>query len=222
MMQSYCRAKTRRGDRVEECGRVLSTEGFCDRVGGSRPGRGGGRCGFGPTGLGKRFPHLGGPDLHPGRGHRRHGFDGLAEVLAARVERDPAPVGCVDEVGGWVRAVDLAHVDLLRKLTLEWRRGRSPGPASPYRYSFLTICAASFMPSRLRSTRMSSAVSLRVAVIRSSMRLSIVSASAPRGVWLSLAIASLSCWAALVMSVFVIALSSSGVPLVYLQYRRIV
>jgi len=31
MMQPYCRAKVRRGERVEECGRVLSTEGSCDR-----------------------------------------------------------------------------------------------------------------------------------------------------------------------------------------------
>lgn len=31
MMQPYCRARIKRGDRVEECGRVLSTEGFCDR-----------------------------------------------------------------------------------------------------------------------------------------------------------------------------------------------
>ncbi len=31
MMQPYCRAKIRRGDRIEECGRVLSTQGVCDR-----------------------------------------------------------------------------------------------------------------------------------------------------------------------------------------------
>lgn len=30
MMQPYCRARIRRGDRIEECGRVLSTEGVCD------------------------------------------------------------------------------------------------------------------------------------------------------------------------------------------------
>lgn len=31
MMQLYCRAWVRRGERVEECGRVLSTAGRCDR-----------------------------------------------------------------------------------------------------------------------------------------------------------------------------------------------
>jgi hypothetical protein len=31
MMQPYCRAKVRRGEQVEECGRVLSTAGTCDR-----------------------------------------------------------------------------------------------------------------------------------------------------------------------------------------------
>jgi hypothetical protein len=31
-MQPYCRAKVRRGEVVEECGRVLSTTGTCDRV----------------------------------------------------------------------------------------------------------------------------------------------------------------------------------------------
>jgi hypothetical protein len=30
-MQPYCRARVRRGERVEECGRVLSTAGRCDR-----------------------------------------------------------------------------------------------------------------------------------------------------------------------------------------------
>lgn len=32
MMQPYCRAKTRRGQQIEECGRVLDTEGRCDRT----------------------------------------------------------------------------------------------------------------------------------------------------------------------------------------------
>ncbi len=32
MIQGYCRAKTKRAERVEECGRVLSTEGLCDRA----------------------------------------------------------------------------------------------------------------------------------------------------------------------------------------------
>jgi hypothetical protein len=31
MMQPYCRTKVRSGEVVEECGRVLSTEGTCDR-----------------------------------------------------------------------------------------------------------------------------------------------------------------------------------------------
>lgn len=31
MMQPYCRARVRRGGVVEECGRVLSTAGVCDR-----------------------------------------------------------------------------------------------------------------------------------------------------------------------------------------------
>ncbi len=31
MMQPYCRAKVRRGEVIEECGRVLSTAGHCDR-----------------------------------------------------------------------------------------------------------------------------------------------------------------------------------------------
>lgn len=31
-MQPYCRSKVKRGDRVEECGRALDTEGRCDRV----------------------------------------------------------------------------------------------------------------------------------------------------------------------------------------------
>jgi len=30
MMQPYCRAKVRRGERVEECGRVLPLGGRCD------------------------------------------------------------------------------------------------------------------------------------------------------------------------------------------------
>jgi hypothetical protein len=32
MMQPYCRAKTKRGQVIEECGRVLSTQGVCDRA----------------------------------------------------------------------------------------------------------------------------------------------------------------------------------------------
>lgn len=31
MMQPYCRARVRRGGVIEECGRVLSTGGRCDR-----------------------------------------------------------------------------------------------------------------------------------------------------------------------------------------------
>jgi len=31
MMQPYCQAKVKRGQVIEECGRVLSTAGRCDR-----------------------------------------------------------------------------------------------------------------------------------------------------------------------------------------------
>jgi hypothetical protein len=39
MMQPYCRAKVRRGEVVEECGRVLSTAGTCDRKPPHAPGQ---------------------------------------------------------------------------------------------------------------------------------------------------------------------------------------